>query len=199
MLKQMDGIREGRCMDADSLDKQPGGQVHVFPCDNKWSQLFSFGNGKEAPCGSLVTSVPLHTINRIAETGRTQEKYMCLGVAGRGDKDEEDWLGIRDEESNDEDGYDEDEDYAEGDEEPGDPLETIDKDSYSVEDKDGLPEDTTVADGELLPLDEWVTEQLISTRCSNSAAVVEFVLVPFIIEDGENPATADNDTEAEEL
>jgi hypothetical protein len=36
---------------------------------------------------------------------------------------------------------------------------------------------------EMLPLSHWKDHQLITTRCSNIGAVVEFVVVPFIVED----------------
>lgn len=76
MIRMMDGMRMGRCLDSDSLDAQPGGLVHVFPCTKRWNQFHSFGNGRDVPRMAIHTNVPLHTRNRIAETGRVQEPYM---------------------------------------------------------------------------------------------------------------------------
>jgi hypothetical protein len=188
MIQMMDGIRAGRCMDGESLDAQPGGLVHVYPCTKRWHQFLSFGNGKEVPKGSIHTTVPLHTRRRIAETGREQEAYMCLGVRGRGDLDEEDWLGEREEE----------EAYEESSHEE-DPLDQIDEDSFSV---DGDDMDEEEHDGGRAPLSDWAGEQLIATRCSNVGAVIEWVLVPYIVEEEEEQGvdSLDNGTaEDEEL
>jgi hypothetical protein len=172
MIRMMDGIRVGRCLDGESLEVQPGGPVHVFPCTKRWHQFLSFGNGKEVPKGSLHTTVPLHTRRRIAETGREQEAYMCFGVAGRGDKDEGDWLGTNAENYE----GDESEDYESGDEEAEtDVVDEIDEDSFVDE----------TEDGSLPPLSDWEGEQLVATRCSNVGAVIEWILVPFIEEDVE--------------
>jgi hypothetical protein len=175
----MDGLRAGRCMDGESFDPQPGGPVHVFPCQKRWHQYLSFGNGKEAPVGALHTNVPLHTRRRIAETGREQEAYMCLGVPGRGDLDEEDWLGRRKtylEESESEDSEDSERSLVDG----------IDLDNFSVDGDDEHREDMEIEDeGTQGPLDlwHWEDEQLVATRCSNVDAIIEWVLVPFIEED----------------
>ena len=174
MIHQVDGIRAGRCLDGESLDIQPGGPVHVFPCTKRWHQFLSFGDGIHVPKGSLHTTVDLHTRRRIEETGREQEPYMCLGVAGRGDKDEEDWFGEREE-------YDDgNEMTGSGDEDGGEEEET---DAAEEIDEDNVENDTE-NDG-LQPLSEWEDEQLIATRCSNVGAVIEWVLVPFIEEEEE--------------
>jgi hypothetical protein len=39
MLKQMDGIRAGRCYDGHADSLQPGGPVQVFPCVHQWYQV----------------------------------------------------------------------------------------------------------------------------------------------------------------
>jgi hypothetical protein len=186
MIRMMDGIRTGRCLDGDSLDSQPGGPVHVFPCTKRWNQFFSFGNGKEVPKMAIHTNVPLHTRKRIAETGRAQEPYMCLGVPGRGKMDEEDWLGVRGEEN---------ENDSSNLEEVGG-TEAIDKDSFSLEEDDSSSDETGPT--ELSPLSEWERKQLIATRCSNTDALIEWLVVPFIMEDY---VTSDTgiDEEAEEL
>lgn len=206
-IKQMDGLRTGRCLDGESFDPQPGGPVHVYPCSKRWHQFLSFGNGKDAPIGSLHTTVPLHTRRRIAETGREQEAYMCLGVPGRGELDEEDWLGRREDyyyhESESEDGS--------GDEN-GSMVDEIDQDNFSGDGDDFNEEEETHSESEdgLRHLSHWEGDQLIATRCSNVGAVIEWVLVPFIeeedstvvYEDGDNATedgTAHDEDEEEEL
>ena len=171
MIRMMDGIRAGRCLDGDSLDSQPGGPVHIFPCTKRWNQFFSFGNGKEVPKMTIHTNVPLHTRKRIAETGRAQEPYMCLGVPGRGKMDEEDWLGVRGEEN----------EYDSSNLEEVRGTEAIDKDSFSLEEDDSSSDET--GPGELSPLSQWERKQLIATRCSNTDALIEWLVVPFIMED----------------
>ena len=91
MFKQMDGVRQGRCMDGESDRTQPGGEIQVFPCRKRWHQTFSFGNGIQTPKGSIHMNVPLHIQNRIKSKGKTQEPHMCVGVLGRGNNDEDDW------------------------------------------------------------------------------------------------------------
>jgi hypothetical protein len=186
MIQMMDGIRAGRCLDGESLDTQPGGLVHVYPCTKRWHQFLSFGNGKEVPKGCLHTTVPLHTRRRIAETGREQEAYMCLGVHGRGDLDEEDWLGER-EETYEESSHEEDS------------LDQIDEDSFSVDGDDMNEEDEEHDEGRA-PLSDWDGEQLIATRCSNVGAIIEWVIVPFIVEEEEVQVvdSLDNGTAVEE-
>lgn len=163
-------------MDGESLDSQPGGLVHVFPCTKRWHQYLSFGNGKEVPAGAIHTTVPLHTRKRIAETGREQEAYMCLGVSDRGDLDEEDWLGQR----------------RGDDDDTGKEEEETDDLEYANEDTDTTDEDELEG---LQPLHLWENEQLIATRCSNVGAVVEWIVVPFIDEEAPEPL----DGEEEEL
>lgn len=94
MFKQMDGLRAGRCMDGESDRVQPGGEVQVFPCRKRWHQTFSFGNGIDAPKGSIHLNIPLHIQNRIRNKGKDQEAHMCLGVLNRGNRDEQDWSSI---------------------------------------------------------------------------------------------------------
>ena len=44
MLKQMDGMRAGRCFDGQADSLQPGGETQVFPCwGEKWFQFVAFG------------------------------------------------------------------------------------------------------------------------------------------------------------
>lgn len=97
MMKQMDGIRAGRCLDVDSQALQPGGATQVFPCISKWYQFVSFGDGIVAPTGSIYTTIPSHIVKQIRNLGHDHTDYMCLGVYGRGLKDEVDWAEPTDE------------------------------------------------------------------------------------------------------
>lgn len=150
----MDGIRAGRCMDGESLDRQPGGPVHVYPCTKRWNQLHSFGNGKDVPSGSIHIAIPTYTQKRVNATGREQEPYMCLGVAKRGEKDEDDW-------------FDEREEFFESYEELEEELEALEEE-YD--------------EGEYPSLLHWKDHQVMTTRCSNEGAVITWTLVPFIEE-----------------
>jgi hypothetical protein len=138
---------------------------------------------------TLHSNVPLHTRKRIAETGREQEPYLCLGVPGRGNLDEEDWLGVRGE---GDEKYSSDNEDAEG-------MEEIDKDNFSLDEDDA--NDDEMDHGELPPLSEWEGKQLIATRCSNTGALIEWLVVPFIVEDfvPSDSGSLSMDEEAEEL
>lgn len=194
-IRMMEGVRAGRCLDGESLDPQPGGPVHVFPCTKRWNQFLSFGNGIETPKLVIHTNVPLHTRKRIAETGRKQEPYMCLGVAGRGSSDEEDWLGNR-EDDDDEESRDSSDEDANDDE---DAEHVIDKDTFSLEEDDTI--EGEIKEDSFPPLTEWEGKQLIATKCSNSGALIEWLLVPFIVEEDNAPIedSANIDEETEEL
>jgi hypothetical protein len=92
MLKQMDGMRAGRCFDGQSESMQPGGSSQVYPCwGQKWFQFLSFGDGERAVLGSLYNTIPSHSVTQIQKLGHSVIPYMCLGVYGRGDNDELDW------------------------------------------------------------------------------------------------------------
>jgi hypothetical protein len=169
MLTQMDGIRAGRCLDGHSSNIEPGGLVRVFPCVKRWPQFVSFGNGDLAPKGSMHTNVPQHIVDRIREShpeDPTQEAYLCLGVLRRGDNDEE-HLYKAEAETN----KDANTEEAEVDREYG-------EDDY---DENGV-----------LKLDHFRGDKIVATRCSNFGAVIEWLFVPFIVEDEE--ATDGDDT-----
>ena len=54
---------------------------------------------------------------------------------------------------------------------------------------------------ELAPLSDWNGEQLVTTKCSNSGAVIEWIYVPFIVEDPleeEDTTTVDDENMAED-
>lgn len=179
IITMMDGLRKGRCLDGESLDNQPGGPANAFPCTKRWSQYISFGNGIDVPAGTIHTVVPTYTQMRINATGREQEPYMCLGVARRGELDEEDWFDKRE-------AFFED-------------YEDLDNDLEEVE---------AQFEGEYPPLVYWLGRQLMMTRCSNEGAVVEWTFVPFIEEGDEegvesagsnSETTVDESSEDEEL
>jgi len=160
MLKQIDGIRKGRCFDGDTGKSRPGGPMNVFPCVKRWHQFVSFGNGEAAPVGSIHTTVPGYIRNQIATDDFEQEPYMCFGVKGRGDMDEEDW---------------------------------------KIAGEQPLDEDQVDSPPGLKPLGKWSGQQLITTRCSNTDAVIEWLYVPYIVEDesqsDEDSQHADTDEE----
>ena len=167
MLKQIDGIRAGRCFDGQQDSLQPGGEIQVYPCVQQWFQFVSFGDGEHAPIGSLYSTIPSHIVQQIQNLGHAQSPYMCFGVRGRGTQDEVNW---------------------------GD-------DADEVENGDAS-EDATM----LLPLSNWKGEQIVTTQCSNKGAVIEWVFVPYIVEEASNETdpesettTANNDDEAESI
>ena len=173
MLTQMDGIREGRCLDGHSSDIEPGGKTRVFPCVKRWPQFLSFGNGTFAPKGSMHTNIPQHIVDRIIESRPDeppQEPYLCLGVLGRGDKDEEHLYEVED-------------DSGDG------------EDEVIVKEYD---EDQFGTDG-LLKLENFQGEEIVATQCSNVGAVIEWLFVPFIVEEddsaeGKSEDAGDSDT-----
>lgn len=176
MLTQMDGIREGRCLDGHSSDIEPGGKVRVFPCVKRWPQFFSFGNGTLAPKGSMHMNVPQHIVDRI-RTSRPdeppQESYLCLGILGRGDKDEDHLYEVSDTEASSGDG---------------------DEDQEIVKEYD---EEEFGSDG-FLKLDHFQGEEIVATRCSNVGAVIEWLFVPFIVESEAQEETMDSDSNDKE-
>ena len=159
MLKQMDGIRNGRCYDGHPGSLQPGGPMQVYPCVHQWYQFVSFGDGEHAPIGSIFSTIPSHIVKQINNLGHSQIPYMCFGVYGRGGKDELDW---------------EDENYT----------------------KRGAPEADTIdekVEEEAPPLSEWIGEDIITTQCTNIDAVIEWVFVPYVIEDDDENDAAEKD------
>jgi len=142
MLKQMDGIRAGRCYDGHPDSLQPGGSMQVYPCVHQWYQFVSFGDGITAPSGSLFSIIPSHIVRQIKNLGHDQHAEMCFGVWGRhGNEDEIPW---------------------------------------GMEMKDEATR--TTSDN----LSEWAGEDVILTQCSNREAVIEWVFVPYIVEDDDD-------------
>ena len=175
LLKQVDGLRKGRCTDIESERLKPGGPIHVFPCVHRWNQFVSFGDGEVTPKGSIHANVPLHIMDRIKSKGRSQDPYMCFAVSGRGEPDFDDW-----------------EEDAKIEKHAMDDEETLVPDQEDI--------DAAKKSGGKLPLKLWAGKQLISTPCSNADAVIEWVYVPYIIEeDSEDAIDSEAEEEEEEL
>jgi hypothetical protein len=159
MLQQVDGIRAGRCLDGGSTNFQPGGETQVFPCMREWYQFVSFGDSRIAPTGTLYSTIPSHIVKQIQEQGHPQIPYMCLGVFERGDQDEPNW-------------DDEDETHR---------IET------SQLNKASIPDSNTTR--EWAPLSEFKEARVVMTQCSNVGALIEWVFVPFILEEDPTSTT----------
>lgn len=80
MLKQMDGIRAGRCFDGDTGSEFVGGEAFVFPCVQRFGQFLSVGDGSVAPAGSLFFHIPAHLVRMLSKDGEEQHAFMCLSV-----------------------------------------------------------------------------------------------------------------------
>jgi len=168
MLKQMDGLRAGRCYDGQSDTLQPGGPTQVYPCIHQWYQFVSFGDGEHAPLGSLYSTIPSHIVKQIRNLGHEQSPHMCFGVYGRSGNDEPDW-----------------------DEEVEQQLSKETKTEIAnVQTNDDEIEE------ELPPLSDFKGEDIVTTQCRNTGAIIEWVFVPFIVEDAidENTMSADPTT-----
>lgn len=168
MITQVDGARAGRCIDGESHRVQPGGgEVQVFPCTKRWHQFFSFGDGKLAPVGTLLMTLPRQMLKRIHDSGREQEAQLCIGVRGRGSLDEEGW----------------DIDEASGE------YESLSNKSARRSNNSDME-----ANGTFLPLRDWEGEQLVATRCSNVGGYIEWLFVPYIVEEDSSPRDASKPT-----
>jgi hypothetical protein len=202
-LTQMDGIRAGRCLDSESDRVQPtGGTVSVYPCRGRWHQFVSFGGVGESvdenesnddftttatatsastftPLGSIHINIPQHISKRIKSRGRgDQSQYLCVGVQGRSlNEEEEEWL--EDTKLNSETRESEnDSDHSDQDNDPSD-----DNDSTNQKEEAPFKFDGFHVDGTLKSLSAWEGQPLVTTKCTNADAVIEWVVVPFIVED----------------
>lgn len=88
----------------------------------------------------LLTDVVL----QIRNLGHEQFPYMCFGVYGRGDKDEEDW----------------------------------DADENDSKKAAGAKKDGNSSSH----LSEWADDHVVTTQCTNDGAIIEWLFVPFIVE-----------------
>ena len=83
MIKQLGGLRSGRCLDIQGDRVEPGGQMQVYPCLKKWHQIFGFGNEENAPNASIHASIPTHISRTINEKGKDQAPHLCIGKKKR--------------------------------------------------------------------------------------------------------------------
>lgn len=150
----MDGIRAGRCYDGHPESLQPGGPIQVYPCVQQWYQFVSFGEGENAPVGSMYSTIPSHVVRQIHNLGHDQHPFMCFGVFQRGDSDEVDWN---------------DKEYM-----------TRKRKQKSLQRSSPKPKSFNA--GTLAPLSEWEGERLMLTQCTNMKGVIEWVFVPYILE-----------------
>jgi hypothetical protein len=198
MIKQMDGLREGRCIDGDSGNTQPGGETQVYPCVHRWLQFFSFGNGQVAPKGSIFFTIPMHIVQQIRRSGHEHIPYMCLGVWGRGSSDEVEWESVSNgavdvESSLDRTDNDDDEESDTEDEEEHEIEDEEEEDtdggfvSQVQSERGSLTISQLSGSASLHPLSEWIDAQIYSTQCSNDGGVIEWMFVPYIVEDEGNP------------
>eukprot|EP00521_Asterionellopsis_glacialis_P007979 CAMPEP_0195281832 /NCGR_PEP_ID=MMETSP0707-20130614/976_1 /TAXON_ID=33640 /ORGANISM="Asterionellopsis glacialis, Strain CCMP134" /LENGTH=357 /DNA_ID=CAMNT_0040340755 /DNA_START=182 /DNA_END=1255 /DNA_ORIENTATION=- len=161
MLKQMDGIRHGRCLDGESESTDHGGNIQVFPCVRNWNQFISFSNGTLAPLGSIHLTIPTYMMKMLELKGKKQEATLCLGVKCRGIYDNCNETKTT---SND------------GDRAPP-------EDSKNTDESENETDEENAGKYGMAPLKNWVGEQIVTTSCSNVGAVLEFVFVPYIEED----------------
>jgi hypothetical protein len=106
----------------------------------------------------MFTTVPSHIVRQIKNLGHDQHKYMCLGVLGRGDHDEVDW---------------------EADDDDSTYVNKIEEGDTSIDGEEDEDDD----DDELEDLAEWVNEEVVTTQCTNTGAVIEWLFIPFIDDD----------------
>ena len=154
MIKQKGGLRDGRCVDIANERVEPGGMLQVYPCITKFHQMFSFGDGIVAPKGSVFASVPNHIVKALEYKGKEQYQYLCIGAMGRSKTEYSPW--------------EEDEDKEE---------------QYNT--VDYIPERAKDAHSQnrIPSLRLWKEKRLVTIPCNDADAVVNFVFVPFIVED----------------
>lgn len=150
--------------------------MQVYPCMNKWHQMFGFGDESVAREGSIHSSIPRNVLNTILHKGKEQAPHLCFGASRRGGKEYGSW--------------EEDKDKAD--------LNANDFVPMMSELEPYLNE------GKVPPLDLWKDKFLVTVPCSDIDAVVEFVFVPFIQEekdeeDEEDEQEGSEDADAEEL
>lgn len=161
-LKQMDGLRAGRCLDVDNGEAdmlKPGGKVLVYPCVSRWNQYPSFGQGELE--GALHVNVPSRVLRSIERTGKTLHKHLCLGVRGRsweeGVAKEDQW----------------------GNEGSTHESEEEEQEYYPI------LEDDELYDEGIVPLSKYIGQRIYAEECSFKSDVIKWIAVPFIIEDTE--------------
>jgi hypothetical protein len=170
LIKILGSRRAGYCIDIQGERLEPGGQMQVFPCMNKWHQMFGFGDEEVAPIGSIHSSIPKNVLNTILHKGKDQAAQLCFGASGRGGNKYDSWS--------------EDDDTVNLDTDDFVPKKS-ELDPYF--DKDEVP-----------PLSLWQDKFLVTVPCADTSAVIEFVFVPFVVEGVYQENIDIDDTEAEE-
>ena len=163
MIKQLGGSRDGRCIDIEGERVEPGGNLQVFPCFNKWHQMFTFGDGVHARNATILASVPSHIINTLKYKGKDQHPHICVGVIGRSQTEYSPWKEDENKER----------------------LDSVDFLPKKVKPKKGETNvDTMAKEGsKLKSLRLWKFKQLVTIPCSDEDAIIDFVFVPFIVEE----------------
>mmetsp|Transcript_351 Transcript_351/g.369 ORF Transcript_351/g.369 Transcript_351/m.369 type:complete len:894 (-) Transcript_351:102-2783(-) len=193
LIKQIGGIRNGRCLDIESNRIEPGGQVEVFLCMNKWHQMFGFGDDSIAPSSSIFGSVPNHIVNSIKnKSGKHQPSFLCLGVSGRGGKEYMPWK----EDSNKVQ-------FNTVDFMPMEELKNVynndNNNNNNADENDDHAHDEN-KNMDILPLRFWKGKQLVTIPCDDDDrdAILDLIFVPFIVEDNgddnDNANAKDKDT-----
>ena len=165
----MDGIRAGRCFDGDSGTNQPGGEVQVFPCMHRWVQFLSVGSSSNATKSTTTTTTTTTTPPPPGSLYFTIPSHIVKQIHQLGHEQHPHMcLGV----------------WGRG---VADEVEWNDPASK-------LPPDPEPEEG-WPPLSKYVNEELFSTQCTNTGAVVEWLFVPYIVEDeydddGEEEAAA---------
>ncbi len=171
MIKQLGGPRRGRCIDVEGERVEPGGQLQVYPCMNQWHQMFGFGNGEVARNSTIFGSVPRHIIHALSYKGKDQPPYLCFGVVGRGKTEYSPWKEDKNRQH----------------------FDTVDFVSNQAK-------KIRQRGGELhLPVRLWKNKQLVTVPCTDDSAVIDFLFVPFIVENfREDGDEGDSEIEVEE-
>lgn len=153
MIKQLGGLRNGRCIDIATERVEPGGMLQVYPCMVKFHHMFSFGDGIVAPKGSIFASVPKHIVAALENKGKEQYPYLCIGAMGRSTTEYTPW------------------------------KEDEDRENYNTADYIPERASELIKNNRLPALRLWKDKQMVTIPCRDEDAVVKFVFVPFIIED----------------
>lgn len=166
---KVEGKKYSHCLGSKSLNKSEAvGHLVSTHCKGDWRKTFFFGDGMYAPKSTLHLMVPKSMRKMIEDDGRNQESHICLGVLGRGQKDEEVWnlpeiKNISHTNSKDEQEYDIDDS----------PSLTKYLDVMRIQ---GLSSDH----GAFTSLQAFAGERIVTTKCSNRGAILEWIVVPYV-------------------
>lgn len=161
LIKQYGGSFNDKCLDFNhGRHIQVGGQLTIHHCTHRFHQMFAFGNGACAPVGSIHLTVPSHSLISIRHKEVEKFAELCLGVAGRGSYPIEPW--------NDESIID------------GMPPQLVEK--FGKKDETLFLPSTDDFDDNASSLIRWNGKIMTTVPCTDEAAVIDFVFVPFITE-----------------